>query len=63
MSDTGLKSTGFLPLHLYELGWRSVDTIGPASGVEPEVTMSQPDGQLRREPGVDTSKNKQTPQK
>lgn len=34
--------------------------VGPASGFEPEVTMGQPDGLLRRELGVEKNKDRQT---
>lgn len=38
----------------------SIVAIGPTSSVEPEVTMGQPDGLLRRELGVDKNKDRQT---
>lgn len=39
--------------------WSTV-AVGPAPSVEPEATMGQPDGLLRRELGVEKNKDIQT---
>lgn len=60
-----IKSTEFYAsLHLCELGGRRrICAVGPVSRVEREVTMGQPDGQLRGQLRVDKNKAKQTLQR